>query len=368
MRTQSLPPRDGVKPTTLIEVARLAGVSTATVNRVLKKTGYVSAETRARIEQAIKTTRYRPNALARELRKQRSMTVGHIVSAITANPFFANVARGAEEAALDRGFRTLLFNHNGSPDRERQGVERFIERRVDAVLFTVAAARDDVAMLMEANIPVVQIERTALATAPSVTVDKTVGALQAMRHLIELGHRRIAFVGGDPALVYHGDAVMRAVEDERLAAYRQGLQAAGLSWNPDYVRLGHYYRHEDGAGVHGYQHMKALFAGREWPTAIFATCDILAAGVLQAIYEAGLRVPEDISVVGFDDTLAINLAPRLTTVAQPMEELGREGFALALAQIEGDVEPTSVRLPSRLVIRDSVGPARAADQARRARG
>jgi LacI family transcriptional regulator len=160
---------------------------------------------------------------------------------------------------------------------------------------------------------------------------------------------------------------MRAVEDERLGAYRAGLAAAGLAWNPDYERLGQYYRHEDGAGVQGYQHMRALLDCGERPTAVFATCDILAAGVLQAVYEAGLRVPDDISVIGFDDTLAINLAPRLTTVAQPMEDLGREGFALALAQIEGEPEPRSVRLPSRLVLRDSTGPVAAAAALRRRR-
>lgn len=357
-----------VKPTTLAEVARIAGVSTATVNRVIKRAGYVSADARLRIEAAIRETRYRPNALARELRKQRSMTIGHVVSAITANPFFAGVARGAEEEALDKGFKTLLFNHNGSMERERQGLERFMESRVDAVLLTVAAARDDVAMLIDARIPVVQIERIATRDAPSVTVDNAVGALEAMHHFIELGHRRIALVGGDPEQVYHGDPLMRAVEDERLSAYRAGLSAAGIPWNPDHERLGQYYRHEDGAGVQGYQHMRALLDGRERPTAVFATCDILAAGVLQAIYEAGLRVPDDISVIGFDDTLAINLAPRLTTVAQPMDELGRQGFRLALAQIEGHGVPQSIRLPSHLVRRDSAGPVRAdALQTRRKR-
>lgn len=342
-----------MKPTTLLEVARLAGVSTATVNRVLKNAGYVSAETRTRIEAAIKTTRYRPNALARELRNQRSMTIGHVVSAITANPFFANVARGAEDEAIEKGFKTLLFNHNGDAERERQGIERFIERRVDAVLFTVAASREDVSLLMEERIPVVQIERVATHAAPSVTVDNVVGGLDAMRHFVELGHRRIAFVGGDPDQVYHDDQLMRAVEDERLSAYRMGLAAGGLVWDDGYVRLGQYYRHEDGAGVQGYHHTKALLAADTPPTAIFATCDILAAGALQAIYESGLRVPDDISIIGFDDTLAINLAPRLTTVAQPMDALGRRGFGLALSLIEGETSPESVRLPSRLVVRES---------------
>ncbi len=346
-----------MKPTTLLEVARLAGVSTATVNRVLKNSGYVSAKTRARIESAIKATRYRPNATARQLRNQRSMIIGHLITGMTANPFFANVARGAEDEALANGFKTLLFNHNSVAAREQQGVEHFIERRVDAVLFTVAVSAANVALLLQEGIPVVQIERSATLEAPSVTVDNAAGALEAMRHLVDQGHARIAFVGGDPKLIYEGNDLMHTVEVERLDAYRSGLTLAGLPWRDEYVRLGQYYRHDDGSGVEGYAHMTKLLSLPKPPTAIFATCDLLAAGVLQAIYEAGLRVPEDISVIGFDDTIAINLSPPLTTVAQPMHELGRTGFNVALATIRGETQPMSVRLPSHLVLRHSVGPA-----------
>lgn len=340
------------KSTTLMEVARLAGVSTATVTRVLKDTGYVSAKARARIEAAVKETGYRPNAMARGLRQQRSYTIGHVVTAITANPFFVNVAHGAEDEAFANGFKMLLFNHNSSKERERAGIERFIEQRVDAVLFTVAISADDVTLLMSEGIPVVQIERRATLAAPSVTVDNEVGALEAMAYLVKLGHRRIAFIGGTPNLQD------RMVENERESAYRRGLSDAGLSWAEKYVRFGEYYSPIDGTGADGYRHAKELVAmpKTQRPTAIFATCDILAAGALQAIYEAGLRVPEDISVVGFDDTLAANMTPPLTTVAQPMDELGRRGFGLALSIIEGESNPASLRLPSRLVIRHSAGP------------
>src|SRR5262249_13202822 len=132
--------------------------STATVARVLKDRGYVSDEARSRVEAAIKATHYRPNAVARGLRQQRSLTIGHVLTAITVNPFFVNVARGAEDEALASGFKTFLFNHNGSIERERLGVERLIERRVDAVLFTVALAPEHVALLRDAGIPAVQIE------------------------------------------------------------------------------------------------------------------------------------------------------------------------------------------------------------------
>ncbi|MEQ1769259.1 MAG: LacI family DNA-binding transcriptional regulator [Devosia sp.] len=340
------------KPTTLIEVAQLAGLSTATVARVLKNRGYVSSEARSRIEAALKSTGYRPNAMARGLRQQRSFTIGHVVTAVTANPFFVNVAHGAEDEAFANGFKTLLFNHNGSAERERAGIERFIEQRVDAVLFTTAISADDVTMLINDKIPVVQIERRATLDAPSVTVDNEIGALEAMEYLARLGHRRIAFIGGIADLRDH------LVETERESAYRRGLANAGLSWTESLVRFGEYYSQADGSGGDGYRHTKAFLTGprSKWPTAIFATCDILAAGALQAIYEAGLRVPDDISLIGFDDTLANNLTPRLTTVAQPMEELGRRAFGMALQMIEGDWKPDAVRLPSRLVIRESVAP------------
>jgi LacI family transcriptional regulator len=337
------------KPTTLVEVARLAGVSTATVGRVLKARGYVSAEARARIEAVLETTGYRPNAMARGLRQQRSYTIGHVVTAVTANPFFVNVAHGAEDEAFANGFKTLLFNHNGSIERERAGIERFIEQRVDAVLFTTAMAADNVALLMKERVPVVQVERRVTLDAPSVTVDNEVGALQAMEYLVQLGHRRIAFIGGIPNLQD------RLVETERESAYRRGLAQAGLMAPDDYVRVGEYYSTEDGTGRDGYRHTREFLRLPEArrPTAIFATCDILAAGALQAIYEAGMRVPEDISLVGFDDTLALNLTPALTTVAQPMEELGRRAFGMALDIIDGNRSPAPIRLPSQLIVRRS---------------
>jgi LacI family transcriptional regulator len=289
--------------------------------------------------------------MARNLRKQRSYTIGHVVSAVTANPFFMNVAHGAEDAAFPRGFRTLLFNHNGIAERERAGIERFIEQRVDAVLFTTAIDAGDVKLLLDERFPVVQVERRVTADAPSVTVDNEAGALEAMAYLLELGHRRIAFIGGTPSVED------KLVEHERENAYRIGLLNAGLSWRPEYVGYGEYYSPIDGTGHDGYRHTRAFLSlpRAERPTAIFATCDILAASALQAVHEMGLRVPEDVSIIGFDDTLAPNLAPALTTVAQPMEELGRQAFGLALAMIEGERAPPSIRLPSRLVVRRSAG-------------
>jgi LacI family transcriptional regulator len=342
---------------TLMQVAARAGVSTATVARVLKAKGYVSDEARARVEAAVKAIGYRPNAMARGLRQRRSFTIGHMLDAIIVNPFFVNVAHWAEEEALEHGYKTFLFNHNGDGERERIGIERFIERRVDAVLFTNAIATENVRLLAAAGIPALQLERSKTPAAPAIRVDNKVGALEAMRHLVELGHRRIAFVGGDPDLIGRGATAGPTVEEDRLEAYRSGLAAAGLSPDPALMRLGRYYSLEaGGTSSEGYRHAKSLLELQERPTAIFATCDILAAGALQAVYEAGLRVPDDISVIGFDDTIAANLTPQLTTVAQPMEDLGRIGFRAVLAAIETGEFPELPLLPSRLVLRRSTAP------------
>lgn len=340
---------------TLEEVARSAGVSTATVARVIHSNGYVAEETRARVQAVIRATGYRPNAVARGLRKQRNFTLGHMLVEITCNPFFAHVARSVEAAATSVGYKTFSYNHNQDAEMERIGVERFIERRVDAMLLTYAVSPDSIGRFTSASIPVVQIERERVRGTHAVLVDSSVGVAEAMRHLIGLGHRRIAFVGGDPALYPDAGVRPRSVEEERLDAYVDALHAAGISPDPELIRLGIYFSVVDGgSGAEGYLHTRELLALRDRPTAILAGCDVLAVGVLQALYEARLRVPDDLSVIGFDDTLAMRLAPPLTSVAQPMAELGRQAVRLAVAAIEAPgMEPTTVTLPTRLVIRQS---------------
>lgn len=343
---------------TLIEVARLAGVSTATVNRVLKQQGYISEEAREKVLAAVEATNYRPNVLAQGLRTRRSQTIGLMLTAITVNPFFVGVAHAVELAAVSAGYRTVMFNHGGSEKQERIGIENFIAQRVDAVLFCTAVHPDNLALLARAGIPAIEIERSSTATASCVRVDNYVGARAAIDHLVGLGHRAIAFVGGDTEIYPRDAARGRSVEEDRLAAYRDGMAAHGLTPQAAWTRLGTYYDLDgSNVGKEGRDHADALMTLDEPPTAIFATCDILAAGVLQALYRAGKRVPTDISVVGFDDTMASYLSPELTTVAQPVSTLGEQAFHMALEAIENPKAHNEIVLPTTLVIRNSTGPA-----------
>lgn len=345
---------------TLEQVARRAGVSTATVARVIHAKGYVSDETRQRVQTVVRETGYRPNAMARSLRQQRSYTFGHMLVELTANPFNAYVARSVETAAIASGYKSFVFSHNLNPVLERNGVERFIERRVDAMLLSNPVDAENVALIQAAGIPIVQIERECTGGTHSVLVDSSIGVREAMRHLIELGHRRIAFIGGDPEL-YPNTTRPQSIEEQRLGTYVEMLRGAGISVDPDLIRLGVYLQFDDQTrGLEGFFHTEALLGLRDRPTAIVAGCDVLSVGVLQALYGAQLRVPDDVSVVSVDDTLAMSLAPQLTVVAQPMEAIGREAVRLALAAVEDpDLEPTTTTLPTKLVIRQSTGAPRA---------
>lgn len=346
------------KTATLLEVAKLAGVSTATVNRVLKQQGYISKEAREKVLAAVAATNYRPNVVARNLRTQRSQTIGLMLTAITVNPIFVGVAHAVEKAAIAAGYRVVIFNHGGSESYERHGVETFIAQRVDAVLFCTTASPANIEVLESAGIPAIELERSLTHSTRCVRVNNYVGARAAIDHLVELGHQRIAFVGGDPGLYPRDAARQRSVEDDRLDAYRDGMAAHGLGIHSDYVRLGQYYDLDnDISGAEGRAHAAALLALKTPPTAIFATCDILAMGVMQTLYTSGKRVPHDLSIVGFDGTLASYLAPQLTTVAQPVAALGRHGFDMALAAIESRSMLNEIILETSLIIRQSTGPA-----------
>lgn len=342
---------------TLKDVAAAAGVSTATVARVIHERGYVAPETREQVQSAIRATGYRLNVVAQGLRTRRTLVLGHLLLALSPNPFFANIALGVEEEAARRGCGVIIANTQEDPELERLAVETLIRRRVDAIVFTTVRDAKTMHAAIAASIPVVQVERSRLATASSVTIDNYQGAFEAASHLVALGHRRIAFIGEDPdKRGAHVEPGLRLIERERLDGYRDALTRHGLPIDPEIIDLsGRYYDLDHTRTV------ASRWLDRAYPpTAIFAACDFMAAGVLQEAYARGLHVPRDLSIVGFDDTLAGQLAPPLTTVVQPMIETGRLAAAIAIeaaeAQGQSPREPRVERLTTHLIVRESTGP------------
>jgi DNA-binding LacI/PurR family transcriptional regulator len=334
---------------TLQSVAKLAGVSTATVARVIHGGGPVSEATRCRVVEAIDRTGYRVNMVASGLRRQRTGTIGHILTAVTANPFFVEVSVGLQEAAARAGFEVMLFNAQGDPARERAGVDVFLGRRVEAIVFTTPLAEENVRLAAGAGVRVVQVERPWAISTPSVVVDNRVGARAATDHLIELGHRRIAFWGPDPPGAHSTRG--GAVEADRIAGYRDALGTAGLSpivWAPPTGE-------PDAARSALAAQLRQHLADPAPPTAIVAGSDLFAADVLRAAHPLWLRVPDDLSLVGFDDTYAAHLAPALTTVALPMHEMGEA----AVRCIDSSDPEHQERLATTLRIRDSTAAPRA---------
>jgi len=342
---------------TLRDVALRAGVSTATVARVLHGRGYVAADTRQAVERALGETGYSLNLLAQGLRRQRTGIFGHVLHAIYPNPFYAEVALGVEQEAMAHGYSVLAYNVQGDPGRERAGVQTLIQRRVDAIIFTTPIDAENVRLALAAGIPVVQVERPTPVPTPVVLLDNYVGTTAAMEHLILLGHRRIAFIGA--GFERQEAPPPWSIEEQRFYGYRDTLGRHGMPFERDWVGLGQYYSLEaDASANDGYRFSAQLLDLSPRPTAILAACDLLAAGVLQAAYERRLRIPGDLSVVGFDNTLAPCLSPPLTTVAQPMLQIGQAATRLALGQVQGEEQhgAPAVSLPLRLVVRASTGP------------
>jgi len=326
---------------TIRDVAARAGVSSTTVSHVINRTRPVSADLRARVEQAMAELGFQPNALARSLRRKRTHTLGMIVPD-SANPFFAEVGRGIEDTSFAAGYSVILGNSDGDPARELLYMDLLIQKQVDGVLLAPTGSRTELAVTLQMRkIPTVVIDRDIPgASADRVHIDNAAGGYLATRHLIELGHRRIGYIGG-PA--------DRGPVPDRSAGYRQALREAGLPLDEALVVDGNF---QDSGGYSG---GRTLLALRQRPSAIFAGNDLMAIGVLAAAHEEGVPVPQELSVIGFDDIhLARYINPALTTVAQPKYELGVIAAQLLLARLgQTDLPPQRRLLQAHLVVRQS---------------
>jgi LacI family transcriptional regulator len=334
---------NGRRPT-IYDVARLAGVSTATVSRALNGTGQIAPATRAAIDAAVAQLGYHPNTAARTLVTRSTQTIALLLPDI-ANPFYADLVAGIQRRALETGHAMLLCTTESDPEREEQYLNLLRAKQVDGVLVDgLVLPPDRIARFVRDGLPIVCLDRDVdSASVPLVQVDNRLGARKATEHLLSLGHRRIAHVAGSPEL---------GISQERLGGYRDALAAAGIEPDPGLVAAGSFT--EEG----GHAATRALLAAAE-PTALFAANDLSAIGALSAIAEAGLEVPGDVSVVGFDDLrLSRFTTPPLTTIHQPGLEIARRATALLLDLAAGR-EPERRRyvLEPELVVRASTAPA-----------
>ncbi len=335
---------------TINDVAKRAGVSAMTVSRVINGTGYTSPATRARVEAVIEELGYVPNALARQLRSKRTKTIALVVSDIS-NPFFTTIARGVEDVAAAQGFSVMYCNTDESADEEEQYLRVLIERQVDGVLLVPARSSDDSFRLLNRHrIPVVVLDRRVAARqVDTVRCDSEAGAYALARHLLELGHRDIAVLTGARTI---------STSIDRVTGCRWALDEAGLELADGRVLFGG-FNQADGHRMA----LEVLDAPGPLPTALFCANNFIAFGAIRALRERALHVPQDISVVAFDDLPEEWVSePFLTCAAQPAYDIGHRGAELLLGQVAGEHEPRgeSVVLPFALIVRRSSSPPRVA--------
>lgn len=328
---------------TIKDVAAEAGVSIATVSRVINGTGYVSQASRERVLEAMRKLAYQPNAMAQGLRRQATHSVGVLLPRIHES-YFSTLVFAIEKTLFAHGYRALFCNTEEDLAKENDYVAILLSQRVDAVVYFIPAEdrRTTVERLLEHGIPVVLLER-ALPGVPAsqVLVANFQGACDGVNYLLALGHRRIAVISGSPA----------TIPADRIRGAQTALEQAGLG---DHLMV---LRDPPDFGT-GHAAALRLLGKKPRPTAIFALTDSMAVGALHAAYELGWRVPDDLSVMGFDDiALASFIIPPLTTVAQPIYTIGETAAHILLAQMgDPDLPPQQVMLPTTLVVRRSTAP------------
>jgi DNA-binding LacI/PurR family transcriptional regulator len=328
---------------TIHAVAKRAGVSSATVSRVLSGTKFVSHELAERVARAVKELEYRPNHVARNLRVRATSTVGVVIPDIE-NPFFTSVVRGIEDALQARRFTLLLANSDGDPDRERVCLDTLCAEGVAGLIF-VPCNNEPLAYqhLTRQRVPLVAVDRSpADLDVDLVCVSNEEGARQAVRHLIALGWRSVGLIGGPPTTNV-------AVERER--GYQQALAESGLPDGPGLVQRADFK--EEG----GYRAMQALLDSAPGLRAVFVANNLMAMGALRALADRSLRVPEDVALALFDDIpWAARLSPPLTAVAQPTYDLGVSAAQVLLDRITQPARPVRrVALKTELIVRASCG-------------
>lgn len=331
---------------TLKEVAKLAEVSITTVSRVLNNPDKVNPETRERVRNAMRTLGYHPSRVAQRLRSSvgRSKLLGLIIPDIQ-NQFYSSIVRGVEDVAYKKDYAVILCNSDENPTKEKFYLDVLQSESVDGIILPPIHQYSKVVQgLVEAGVPVVCVDRMlSRESVDTVVVDNRKGGFLAVHHLIERGHRRIGLLTSSSQF---------SSFEERQRGYEQALEEAGLSIDNRLVREGDPRSSED-----AFRLTHELLKLESPPTAIFATNNLHTLGMLEAVNRAGLRIPEEISVVGFDDMpWAKAISPPLTVIRQPGYEMGRRAAELLYQRLEDpEREPAKIILEPMLIVRESTG-------------
>lgn len=327
---------------TIKDVAREAGVSYSTVSRVVNNFEYVNPETREKVLEAMNRLEYVVNQQARSLVKGQSRVIGLLIHAFDTS-YMGEVVRGIDDVLAEAEYDLLLYTTHRQREREAVYVANITQGLADGLLLVLPrGANSYLSMLTQRKFPFVLIDHRADSSdVNAVTATNWQGAYTATEHLIELGHTRIGFITGD---------MTAGCSEDRLAGYKDALSANQLSFDPILVQEGDFFQPS------GFDAAMALFSLEEPPTAIFASNDIMALGAMEAAFRMGYKIPQDISLIGFDDIpQSTTTHPPLTTVRQPLRDMGKVATELLLRMMtEGtDVDASCIELPTQLIIRQS---------------
>lgn len=327
---------------TIRDVAKHANVAVSTASRVITGSGYVSDKTRAKVEKAIEELNYVPNSIARSLKQKQTYSIGLLLADI-GNPFYAELAQAVERAAREVGYSVLLANTDGKPDQEKEGIELFIAKQVDGIVWHSPINKDLVPRLSKSEDPAVVViggDKDLLGDH-TIRINDQLGSFEAVNHLINLGHRDIGYIA---------EPDESRNPQERMKGYTSALQHAGIEINTDLIVRGTF---QEGSGLRA---AKILLSGKTIPTAIFCANDLMAIEAMEYARRIGLSVPGDLAVVGFDNTKISGIRGiDLTTVAQPIADMGRDSVALLITSIKENLSPRQILLSPSLVIRKSCG-------------
>lgn len=320
----------------------MASVSLGTVSRVINRNPSVKPEIRTRVNAAIEELNYQPNPVAQSMRTGASRTIGCIMRNLK-TPVMADFVKSAEQLITPAGFALMLANSNDSQETERALLQAYSKRSVDGLLLTICNENDSqiVSVLRDLKIPVVLLDRKLEAGFDTVIVDHRSGLIEATRYLFELGHRRIALLAGNPVVYPSRNSI---------AGFEMAHKIAGLSWDPDLIIRSDFWE------ATAYEKTNTLLASENPPTAIISGGTMMLPGMLRAINEAGLSVPDDISLIaGYDSELAQLVTPAITAIQKDFSAVGTLGCELLLQRIDQTVtgDPRTILVPSSLILRDS---------------